>query len=175
MARSEKAQGFVLKKKIILEKDYLVTVFTKERGKITAIAKGARSITSRRAAHLQTGNLINAQLSRSSQTTYIQGSELVSGFVQTRTEGKTDVLYIFLYILDKLLPEEQQEMEIYTTLTHFFIDLSKEEKKPLDLLKQHLQKTLTVLGYIEEILTLDELLSEVEKNIEEKLPRRVIM
>jgi DNA repair protein RecO (recombination protein O) len=175
MAVSEKSEGFVIKKRIILDKDYLVTLFTKDRGKVTAIAKGARKITSRRSAHIQTGNLIIAHLSRSSQMTYIQTSELISGFVDARSEGKVNALYLFLYILDKLLPEEQPEGEIYQTLKRFFIHLSKEEKNPSEILRTYLQKTLMTLGYIEDELPLDELLTEVEKNIEEKLPRRVIM
>lgn len=175
MNRSDKAEGFVLKKKIILNKDYVVTLFTKERGKIRLIAKGARKITSRRAAHIQTGNLIDIQFSERGQTGFLQSTVLISGFVQTRTEKKVDVLYLFLYILDKLLPEEQPEEEIYIYLKSFFIELSKEEKTSDELLTKYLQKVLLTLGYIEDVLPLNELLLEVEKNIEEKLPRRVIM
>lgn len=175
MPRTQKVEGFVLKKKTLLEKDLLVTLFTQEMGKITVIAKGARSITSRRAAHLQTGNLITAQLSEFNERFYVQSSELISGFMQLRTEHKLNTLYLYLYIIDKLFPEKVQELKLYNVTKRFFIELSKDEQKPAHILQHSLQQTLTQLGYIEGAHSLSELLEAVENNIEEKLPRHVIM
>lgn len=175
MPQIQKVEGFVLKKKVLLQKDILVTLFTDEMGKVTVIAKGARSITSRRAAHLQTGNLIKAQLSDIHDRMYVQSSELLSGFMQLRTESKLNTLYLYLYIIDKLLPEKLEEHTIYNATKRFFIALSKDEEKPAVILQQALQKTLMQLGYIEGTLSLSELLETVENNIEEKLPQHVIM
>lgn len=175
MRQTQKVEGFVLKKKTLLEKDLLVTLFTGDLGKITVMAKGARSITSRRAAHLQTGNLIKVQLSEIHERFYIQSSELISGFIQLRTEQKLNILYLFLYILDKLLPEKLEEYQLYNITKRFFISLSKGEEKPSTILQNALQKALTQLGYIEGNKSLPELLETVENNIEEKLPRHVIM
>ena len=47
----EKLQGFVLKRTNYGEADKILTVFTKERGKIKVLAKGVRKIKSRRAPH----------------------------------------------------------------------------------------------------------------------------
>jgi DNA repair protein RecO (recombination protein O) len=175
MSHTQKVEGFVLKKKKLLDKDILVTIFTSELGKIVVVAKGARSITSRRAAHLQTGNLIRAQLSEIHDRMYVQSSELISGFMQLRTDKKFNALYLFLYILDKLLPEKVQEHSIYNLTKRFFISLSKDEEQPFQILQKSLQKTLEELGYIEGTKTLSELLETVENNIEEKLPKHVIM
>lgn len=175
MRQIQKVEGFVLKKRTLLEKDLLVTLFTSEMGKITVMAKGARSITSRRAAHLQTGNLIKAQLSELHDRFFVQSTELVSGFVQLRTEKKLNTLYLYLYILDKLSPEKVEEHQLYTATKRFFIALSKDEELPSEILRIALQKTLMQLGYIEGNLSLTELLETVENNIEEKLPRHVIM
>lgn len=175
MSHTQKVEGFVLKKKTLLEKDILVTLFTAESGKMVVTAKGARSITSRRAAHLQTGNLIKAQLSDFHERLYVQSSELISGFLQLRTDKKLNSLYLFLYILDKLLPEKVQEKSIYNETKRFFISLSKDEEQPYAILQKTLQKTLEELGYIEGKKSLSELLETVENNIEEKLPQHVIM
>lgn len=175
MPHLQKVEGFVLKKKSLLEKDIVVTLFTSEFGKMTAMAKGARSITSRRAAHLQTGNLIKAQLSDFHEISFIQSTELISGFMQLRKDTKLNTLYLFLYILDKLLPEKQEEKAIYTITKQFFITLSKGEKEVQEILRTALQKTLHIMGYTEGTLTLEELIETVENNIEEKLPQHVIM
>jgi DNA repair protein RecO (recombination protein O) len=175
MPNVQKVEGFVLKKKTLLEKDLLVTLFTNEFGKVTAIAKGARSITSRRAAHLQTGNLITAQLTDFHDRMYVQSSDLLSGFMQLRTEKKLNTLYLYLYIIDKLLPEKVEEHKLYNVTKRFFIALSKDEETPSNILHTSLQQMLGHLGYLEGNHTLSELLEIVENNIEEKLPRHVII
>ena len=175
MPRIQKVEGFVLKKKVLLEQDILVTLFTEEFGKIVAMAKGARKITSRRAAHLQTGNLITAQLSESHDMYFIQSTEILSGFMQIKTEQKLNVLYLYLFIMDKLLPERQQEKSLYILTKRFFIQLSKDSKNPNDILQSTLLQTLDELGYLQHEQSLDQLLQTVENNIEEKLPRHVIM
>jgi hypothetical protein len=74
-----------------------------------------------------------------------------------------------------MLAEGLAEPEIYVLSKKFFILLSKEDKKPKEVFQHTLQPLLMALGYISEELPLDELLKEVEKNIEEKLPQHVIM
>ena len=105
----QKIEGFLLKKKNLLENDYLVILFTKEFGKVAGIAKGAKSFNSRRSAHLQTGNLVKARVRQSHDILYIQSTDLVSAFSQVRTQEKMDVVYQFFYIIDKMLPESQKE------------------------------------------------------------------
>ncbi len=175
MARVDKLQGFVLKKKILLEQDFSVTLFTEELGKITAIAKGARKITSRRISHLQTANLIKLQVSDFHDTFYIQSTELISGFLKVRTSEKQDIVYLYFYILDKMLPERQAEEVLYSYTKRLFIELSKDDANPKQILRDVLQKTLMNMGYVQEEQTLSELVAIVEQNIEEKLPSHVIM
>ena len=175
MARVYKLQGFVLKKKILLEQDFSVTLFTEELGKITAIAKGARKITSRRISHLQTENLIKLQVYDFHDTFYIQSTELISGFLKVRTSEKQDIVYLYFYILDKMLPERQAEEVLYSYTKRLFIELSKDDANPKQILRDVLQKTLMNMGYVQEEQTLSELVAIVEQNIEEKLPSHVIM
>lgn len=171
----DKIEGFVLKKKNLLQDDVLLTLFTREFGKIMAIAKGARRFSSRRAAHLQTGNLITARLSTYHEMRYIQSTDLISAFSAVRVQERMEILYLFLYILDRLLPPEQQEDGIYKTTRIFFIKLSKETASPQMILQDCLQSVLVDSGYVEERLALHELLDIVEQNIDAKLPRHVIM
>jgi DNA repair protein RecO (recombination protein O) len=175
MPRIDKLQGFVLKKKILLEQDYSVTLFTEELGKITAIAKGARKITSRRVSHLQTANLIKLQVSDFHDMFYIQSTELISGFLKVRTSEKQDIIYLYFYILDKMLPERQAEEVLYSYTKRLFIELSKDDANSKQILRDVLQKTLMNMGYVQEEQTLPELVAIVEQNIEEKLPSHVIM
>ena len=171
----QKVEGFVLRKRELLEDDFSVTLFTKEYGKLSVIAKGARSFRSRRGAHLQTGYLIKARLSEHHDTFYISSTDLVSAFSEVRTQEKMDVMYLYFYILDRMLPERVPEEYIYNTSLKLFINLSKKLDSHSLFLQQTLHKVLSTLGYIDNPLTLHEMLDIVEQNINEKLPRRVIM
>ncbi len=48
-----KTEGIVLKRRNFGEADRILTIFSKERGKITVLAKGVRRITSRRAGNVE--------------------------------------------------------------------------------------------------------------------------
>jgi len=174
MPTLKKLEGFILKKKILLDKDVYITVFTKEEGKLGIIAKGVRTFTSRRAAHLQSGNLINAQVSISHERVYLQTTDLISGFLQLRTEKYIDYIYMFLAVIDSLLPEGEQEIEIFTILKRFFIRLSKGQN-PQEVIRSSLQDTLSILGYVHDKLSLVDLISTAEETIGYKLPRHGII
>lgn len=174
MPTLKKLEGFILKKKTLLDKDVYLTMFTKEEGKLGVIAKGARTFTSRRAAHIQSGNLINAQVNVSHERVYLQTTDLVSGFLQLRTEKYIDSIYMFLAVIDSLLPEGEQEIKIYTIMKQFFIRLSKGQN-PQEVVRTSLQDTLSILGYVHDQLSLSELISTTEETIGYKLPRHGII
>lgn len=174
MGKIQKVQGFVLKKKNLLNADAVITVFSKELGKLTIIGKGIRKITSKRQAHFQTGNLIKTQLSGSHGMPYIQSSELISGFASLRIEQNINYIYLMLSIIDALLPEGMSEINVYTIILNFYIDLGK-NNNPLVVFTNSLQKILEILGYVNRQMAYAELIDIVESNIEKRLPRHVIM
>lgn len=171
----QKVEGFVLKKRELLQEDISVTLFTKEHGKLSVIAKGAKTFKSRRGAHLQTGYLIKATIREHHDMYYISSTDLVSAFGDVRTQEKMDVLYLLFYILDRMLPERVAEAQIYQATLKFFIHLSKKDARESSILHDTLQRILFILGYTDEPLSLHELLDIIENNINEKLPRHVIM
>jgi len=174
MNRLQKIRGFVLKHRNLLEKDVIVTIFTKENGKMTLMVKGVRKITSKRAAHIQTGNFIRAQIRESKEMYYLQSSELISGFLSLRTEKYIDQIYLFLFIVDGLMPEGQQDIDVFKTVQRFFIQLSRHESSA-SVLKANLQKLLELQGYVDEKLPLSHLIQIAENHIEKVLPRHVII
>jgi DNA repair protein RecO (recombination protein O) len=56
--RQQKFLGLVIKRANFSEADKLVTLFTREVGKATFVAKGVRRVKSRRSAHLELFNLV---------------------------------------------------------------------------------------------------------------------
>ncbi|MFA9288793.1 MAG: DNA repair protein RecO [Weeksellaceae bacterium] len=174
MPRQLKVEGFVLKKKRILNADTILTIFTKEMGKMSAVAKGVRTMNSRRAAHLQTGNLVAIELSETGSGFYVGSSSLKSGFLTLRTEALQGYVYLALFILDKILPPQQQELRIYELTRRFVVSLSQ-TTTPKAVFQDYIQNLMQTLGYYLSGSNLESLLDDVEKNIEVRLPRHVII
>ena len=171
MIRSLKTEAIVLRKKDLLNRDVLISFFTQDWGRLTVFAKGVKKITSRRSPHLQTGNLINVLLSHKSDRFYLQESQLISGFSELKKdENKVKQLYLFLFVLDRLLPEHQKEEHAYNLTKRFLIDLSRSvEKQKLGQL-YYLNKLMSLLGYLHKDKNLNELKFFIEEIINEQIP-----
>jgi len=170
MIRSLKTEAIVLRKKNLLNKDVLVSLFTQDLGRLTVFAKGVRKITSRRSPHLQTGNLINVLISHKNDYYYLQESQLISGFSELKKdENKVEQLYLFLFVLDRLLPERQKETKIYNLTKNFLIDLTKLPKTKKNSVK-YLTEMMRLMGYLDKKVSPPELKLLIEEIINEKIP-----
>jgi len=170
MSRSLKTEAIILKKKDLLNKDVLISVFSQDLGRLTLFAKGIKKITSRRSPHLQTGNLVNILVSHKNERYYLQESELLSGFSELKkNEKKVGNLYLFLFVLERLLPEQQKETKAYNLTKNFLIDLSK-STKPNSIAVKYLSDIMMQLGYLDKKVTFPELKSLIEEIINEKIP-----
>lgn len=171
-----KTEAIVLKKKQLLQKDILITLLTEEHGKVTVIAKGIKNITSRRAPHIQTGNLLNVVLSDRGHAFYLQQSALISAFSSIREDSeKMNYLYTFFFILDRILPESQQEEALYVVAKNFLISMAKASNLYATFFHQDIEKILFSLGYLQEHKSLSELIRITEEIIREKVPLHAII
>lgn len=176
MPHVTKTEAIIVKKKILLQKDVLVTMLTQEQGKISAIAKGIKNITSRRAPHIQTGNLLNVNLSNRGHAFYLQGSDLISAFASIKdSQEKVHYLYTFLFIIDRLIPEAEEDIDLYYLVKSFLIHLAKVEKDITDYFSEYLYKLLQMQGYVQERKSLTDLIRTVEEIIHEKVPSHAII
>ena len=169
-SRSVKTEALILKKKSLLNKDVLISLFTQDLGRLVVFAKGVKKITSRRSPHLQTGNLVNVLLSHKNDHYYLQESQMISGFSELkRDENKVSQLYSFLFVLDRLLPELQKETKIYNLTKNFFIDLSGSSKSEMIIIR-YLTEAMKLMGYLDKKVSPAELKSLIEEIVNEKIP-----
>jgi DNA repair protein RecO len=169
MANILKTEAVVLKKRLLLNQDLLVVLFSESQGKIVVIAKGARKITSKRLPHLETANLINVILNKRKERLYLQESRLISGFSQLKAdEKKVTDLYQFFYVIEKLLPENQKEEQVYHLVKLFLIEMSK-SKETQGLLTDYFNQLLKILGYIKKNYPQEQLQEIISDLIDEKI------
>ncbi len=144
MNRTKKYLGLVLRKKILKEKDILVYFFTRQKGKIPVLAKGASKITSRRLSHIDTGNLLFIQVSENRNFMYLKDTQLISGFsVLKNNLEKAERFFLVLKLLDKNLADFQKEQDIFDLCLRVLKQLAENESVDL---KKFERKLLEILG-----------------------------
>lgn len=175
MARLLKSEAIVLKKRSLPSKDSFITLLSQDRGKIHTIAKGIKKITSRRLAHVQTGNLVQVNIHRKNERYSLQETTLISAFSQIKKSSqKLNLMYFFLYAVERLLPENQQEPEIYLLVKKFLIDLARTEKFSVKHLEDYIYHLLFHLGYTQSRISLSAQRSLIQELTNEEMPSFVI-
>jgi len=122
-----RTEAIVLRRKDHGESDWIVTLFTRDFGKIKGIAKGARRSRRRFANTLDDFcclNLIFSQRGRGSLV-FLESSDIVEHFGEIRLcVEKTALASYLVELLDAFTPEGKPNRELYETLRGFLILLN---------------------------------------------------
>lgn len=171
MTRFLKTEALVLKKRNLLNKTVILTLFTEKYGRLNVVAFGIGKITSRRLSYGQTGNLIAALIYKKNDRFYLQETQLISGFSQIKDNPqKINYLYLFFFVLDRLLPENQKEASVYQLTKKFLINLSQSSAVNKLILTKYLNKALILLGYLKDERSFEEIKFFIEQLLHEKIP-----
>lgn len=147
--KSYKTEAIILKLKNIGEADKLITIFSKNHGKINLIAKGARRITSKKGPNLEIFNQVSILIHAGKSFDIITEAFLLNSFEELRKKLKlVGLAYIVCELVDKLTPERQESEKIYELICSTLLKLSnpiKEKNLIVDFKKQ----ILIELGYLQ--------------------------
>ncbi|MCL4199795.1 DNA repair protein RecO [Patescibacteria group bacterium] len=155
--RVYKAEGIILKRKNISEADRILTIFTKEYGKIRAIAKGIRKVSSRRAPHLEVFTRVRLVLHRGKTFENISEVEPVAIYQPLREDlTRVSMAYYLCELVDSLLPEHQEHRDIFLLLSEALSSLSAEDGTRIyERGKAFTLETLWSLGFLPRTKTLN--------------------
>lgn len=147
MHRTYKSEGVVLKRRNAGEGDRVVTIFTKHHGKIVAVAKGVRKISSRRAGSLEPATQAVFFLVKSKTFDIITQTQLISSFTQARKSlSRLTQVSQMLEIIDLLTREHQSLPQVYEILVNTLSALDSNGSKR-GLIVQNVRKILETLGF----------------------------
>ena len=127
-SRIYKVEAIILKRRNVGETDRIITVFTKEYGKLRVIAKGIRRITSRRAPHLEIFNRATLLLHQGKTLDIVTEVMLLDGFQHIRSNLLlVNAGYYACELVDVLLPERQEHRDVFETFKNHLrqLDSSK--------------------------------------------------
>lgn len=138
--------ALILKRSNTGETDRIVTMLTPDFGKITAVAKGVRKMSSSQRSHLEPGNVIDAYLIHTKSLPLLTQSRLVQNFasVKTHLQGMKKLFQI-LEIIDTLFVEEAIPQE-YQYVIDLIQDLDQQPEAYL-MVQDRLNQLLMKLGY----------------------------
>lgn len=106
--RSFRAQSVVLRHKDWGEADRLLTLYTREKGKVRALAKGVRKVTSRKAGHLQPFTYVTLQLAKGRDLLIVTQAETINAFLGIGEDlVKTGYASYIIELLDRFTYEEE--------------------------------------------------------------------
>lgn len=115
--RSLKSQAIILRHNDWGEADRLLVVFTREKGKIRAIAKGVRKLTSRKAGHLEPFTLSHLQFSRGRDFWIVTQAETIDTFINIRENLLLTGYAVYaIELTDRFTFEEQDNRRLFQSL-----------------------------------------------------------
>src|SRR3990170_1233956 len=113
------SEGVILKRVDFGEADRLITIFTKNKGKILSLAKGIRRIESRRAGNVELLNKVKLFFAQSKSLPILTEAESLETYSFLKKDlKKIGCAYYFVELVDKFFHEGQENYKIFETLSH---------------------------------------------------------
>lgn len=115
-----KTQGIILKKQDWREYDRLFTFYSRDFGKIRAVARGVKKIKSKLAGHLQEFALIDLFIANGRNIDQVGGALINKNFNEIRSSlYSVNTVLSGFELVDQLVKEHQKDEEIYNLLSEF--------------------------------------------------------
>lgn len=145
----EKASGIVIKRVKLNDNDLIITIFTREKGKIQAVAKGARKTKSQFLGTTQLFCYCNFVYYPGKTLAYINQTELIESFYQLRDDLiKLTIATYLIEVINLAYEEHQKDERVLSLLLHSLqlVNSSKAEDAKTILLGYQL-KLMGFMGY----------------------------
>jgi DNA repair protein RecO (recombination protein O) len=116
-SRSYRTQAIVLSHIEYGEADRIIKLFTAEKGKITAIAKGVRKVRSRKAGHLEPFTRVSLFLAKGRDLDIITQAETLDPYIGLREDLQRVALASYVVeVVDRFTYEEGQNVAMFRLL-----------------------------------------------------------
>jgi len=126
--RSFRVEAVVLRHADWGEADRVLTLYTRERGKVRAIAKGARKIRSRKAGHLEPFTRVTLQLAKGRDLLIVTQADTLDAYMPLGEDlVKAGYASYAVELLDRFIYEDESEnVNIFHLLTDILTRIATE-------------------------------------------------
>lgn len=126
--KSFRTEGIVIKRRNFNEADRILTVMTREYGKMQIKAAGVRRITSRRSAHVELLNYAVLHLYKGNTFSILTEAKVIDDFGPIKSDfEKIGFAYHLCELVDGLCPDNQENSNVFSLLQETLRDLSRHE------------------------------------------------
>jgi len=145
--RTYKTTGVILKRRNVGEADRILTIFTRDQGKIQVKAKGVRKITSKRASHIEPLNITVVTLYKGEGMHVLTEVDSLNTYPSIKNSlSRVGMAYHICELIDSLCPEGQEQAEIFDLLCQILTDLATKKQIGKSIHAFEV-KLLTLLGF----------------------------
>lgn len=153
MNKSYKTTGIIIGKRDFLEADKILTIFTRDLGKIQVKAKGLKRTLAKMAGHLEMFNLVDLELIKGKTFYIVIGAQLINGFVEIKENyEKMGIYFYFCEVLNKILEERVRHKNTFEFFLNVLNELKKEDANLLLVAIYFELNILSHLGFKPEFL-----------------------
>jgi len=140
-------EAVVLGRKNYGEADRIISVYSKDRGRVALIAKGIRRPKSRKRGHLEIFSLLKFQATSGHGIDLMTEADIVDDFKEIRKSlSKVSLAYYFMEVIGKITHEQERNIELFDLILSSLNKL-KTETKLKELRLDFILKLLTIMGY----------------------------
>lgn len=126
--RSFRTEGIIIKRRNFNDADRIITIMTRDYGKLQIEAAGVRKITSRRAAHVELLNHTIVHLYQGKTFTLLTEAKMIDDFSLIKQDfNKIGFAYHVCELIDGLCPENQENRNVFTLLQRTLSELSQQK------------------------------------------------
>jgi DNA repair protein RecO (recombination protein O) len=142
-----KTVGIILSRRNFFEADRLVTIYSKNYGKLKLLAKGSRKIKSRIGGRLEPFVLAELMVAEGRNFDIITSSEVIDNFAHLRSDlAKTTYAYLMAELVEKVSVEQQASEQLFNHLIEGLHYLTKHQ--PTALLNIYFSlKLISIIGF----------------------------
>lgn len=134
-----KTQGIILKEADLNEVDRLLTIYTKELGKIKVSAKGVKKLESKLRYSIEPISLVQLILVEGKSFLILKDSVIINQFLEIKKDlNKFKKVKEIVEIIDEAIVGEEKDEDIWKLILQSFKDLDVKDFK---------EKLISLLGY----------------------------
>ena len=170
IGRRYKTEGVILKRLNYGEADRILTIYTKHYGKIRAIAKGVRKITSRKGGNVELFNHCVLFLARGRNLDIVTEAQVVNSFSRlSRDLEKTAAAFYVVELVDQLTPDGQVNRQVFDLLVGTLGELSAKRSELGAITQDFEVELLRLLGFWSDKVDIKNVKGYIEEIIEREL------
>lgn len=167
--RSYTSEGIVLTRIIYGEADRIISVYTKDYGRISLLAKGVRRPKSRKRGHLENFSYINFHAVRGRGLDILTEVEIIEEFCKLKKSlKKISLAYYFCEVVGKTTREGEKNLDLFNLLLSYLKKLKNENQLKI-LRLNFISRLLIILGYWPEGKEID----DPDRRLEEVTERKI--